>query len=425
MTKILVSLVVVFFIGGVIATVFAADNAVSRGTVEVKESINENAVTDVVVDSSGAPHLADKKTGKEISVKADGVVAGTTPRFLNGKEVTCVPINEVAGVVNGLASSTKASIVFHDAEGLETKIMPLSDFEDKGDFLSFDGGKITVLLNSDSCNVASDKPNGSPMKEQGEKKTPNGIRGLGINSVVANVAAKLRQAYVSALTAADEGRHLQSDRTSVQVIDSQAGSSGNARPPDSPGGGRKDYIISFANAGRNGDPPAAKCDALARAHGGEVGLVYRNALNGCSMSLPEAALNGLRNNPAVALVEEDGVATISAAASWGLDRINQYDIPLDGIATKVNAQGVKVYILDTGLKSTHNDFAGMIDSTSSCHHTEYTDPLNDGHGHGYADAFLDLTFACRLDRSALIRLYICLSSHPRYTEPTSAPRPVA
>ena len=47
MTKILVSLVVVFFIGGVISTVFAADNAVDRGTVEVKESINENAVTDV------------------------------------------------------------------------------------------------------------------------------------------------------------------------------------------------------------------------------------------------------------------------------------------------------------------------------------------------------------------------------------------
>ena len=201
---------------------------------------------------SGAPHLADKKTGKEITVKADGVVAGTTPRFLNGKEVTCVPINEVAGVVNGLASSAKASIVFHDAEGLETKIMPLSDFEDKGDFLSFDGGKIMVLLNSDSCNVASDKPNGSPMKEQGkikdpeEKKTPNGIRGLGMNSI-ANVAAKLRQAYVSARTAADddEGRHLQSD-TSAQVIDSQAGSSGNAVPPDSPGGGRKGYIISFA-----------------------------------------------------------------------------------------------------------------------------------------------------------------------------------
>lgn len=422
MTKILVSLVVVFFIGGVISTVFAADNAVDRGTVEVKESINQNAVTDVVVDSSGAPHLADKKTGKEITVKADGVVAGTTPRFLNGNEVTCVPINEVAGVVNGLASSAKASIVFHDAEGLETKIMPLSDFEDKGDFLSFDGGKIMVLLNSDSCNVASDKPNGSPMKEQGEKKTPNGIRGLGMNSI-ANVAAKLRQAYVSALTAADddEGRHLQSD-TSAQVIDSQAGSSGNAVPPDSPGGGRKGYIISFANAGRDGEPPAAKCDALARAHGGEVGRVYRNALNGCSMSLPEAALNGLRNNPAVALVEEDGVATVSAAASWGLDRINQYDIPLDGIATKVNAQGVKVYILDTGLKSTHNDFAGMIDSTSSCHHTEYTDSLNDGNGHGYAD----VTFSCRLDLvCSYPPIHLLLFPSSYYTAPTLAPRPVA
>ena len=48
--------------------------------VAVKEKIDESVQTDVAVDALGDPHLTEKATGKDITVKADGVVAGTTPR---------------------------------------------------------------------------------------------------------------------------------------------------------------------------------------------------------------------------------------------------------------------------------------------------------------------------------------------------------
>ena len=185
----------------------------------MKETIDESTTTDISVDPLGAPHLTDKKTGKEVTVKADGVVASTTPRFLNGQEITCVPLNEVAGAVNGLASSTKASIVFRDAKGLESKITPLTEFEDNDYFLSFDGGKVKVILNSDDCNVASDKP-------ADEDADGDGIRRLGLSmNSKANIFARLRQSYVSFRTDLHEGRTL-SDHSNANarvVTDSLVG----------------------------------------------------------------------------------------------------------------------------------------------------------------------------------------------------------
>ena len=68
------------FEGLFVAVFFASDNAVAKGNVEVKEKIDESVQTGVAVDALGDPHLTDKGTGKDITVQAGGVVAGTTPR---------------------------------------------------------------------------------------------------------------------------------------------------------------------------------------------------------------------------------------------------------------------------------------------------------------------------------------------------------
>ena len=45
--------------------------------------------------------------------------------------------------------------------------------------------------------------------------------------------------------------------------------------------------------------------------------------------------------------------------SWGLDRIDQRDLPLDDSYTyDFDGTGVTAYILDTGIRPTHNDFGG-------------------------------------------------------------------
>lgn len=185
-------------------------------------------------------------------------------------------------------------------------------------------------------------------------------------------------------------RTVSGDRnlTSLFGAPANAGSNGNGnsnRGPD--GNGNKDYIITFSS--KDGTGPGAKCQALAQAHGGAVGRVFTKVLNGCSATLPRAAANALKSNPNIASIEEDGFATASTVPSWGLDRINQVDLPLDGVTEKVNASGVRVYILDTGVYGAHSDFTGVLDPTSTCHFSPYAfdgydneNALVDGHGHG-------------------------------------------
>jgi len=64
--------------------------------------------------------------------------------------------------------------------------------------------------------------------------------------------------------------------------------------------------------------------------------------------------------------------------------VNQCSLPLDSTATKVNANGVRVYVIDTGIYGGHDDFSGMITPDSDCHKDTSggSAPLTDGNGHG-------------------------------------------
>ena len=81
--------------------------------------------------------------------------------------------------------------------------------------------------------------------------------------------------------------------------------------------------------------------------------------------LPAGALDALRRNPNVAYVEPDqavelfGGGTEPAPPSWGLDRVDQRALPLSASYTwSTSGAGVSVYIIDTGIRTTHQDFGG-------------------------------------------------------------------
>ena len=106
----------------------------------------------------------------------------------------------------------------------------------------------------------------------------------------------------------------------------------------------------------------SRSGALARSYGGSVQRTFGAALNGFEANLSEAAAKRLAANPDVAYVEQNQTVTLQATqsnATWGIDRIDQRNRPLSTTYTyNQTASNVTAYIIDTGIKYTHNDFGG-------------------------------------------------------------------
>jgi hypothetical protein len=125
---------------------------------------------------------------------------------------------------------------------------------------------------------------------------------------------------------------------------------------------------------------AAEARAIASQYGTAPRRLYSHALKGFLIRLPEAAAIALSRHPRVRWVEEDGIVQVAQAASWGLDRIDQRLLPLDFSYDpgRLDGRGVRVYILDTGIRYTHVEFGGRAVFGTDV----FGGDGSDCHGHG-------------------------------------------
>lgn len=106
-----------------------------------------------------------------------------------------------------------------------------------------------------------------------------------------------------------------------------------------------------------------------RRRGTRVIRVFRRVFPGFAALLTPSDIRRLRSNPAVVRVQRDASRVVvqgvtrrtTATGLWGLDRIDQRALPLDGwIATASDGRGVNAYVLDSGIRTAQSQFAGRV-----------------------------------------------------------------
>jgi subtilisin family serine protease len=126
----------------------------------------------------------------------------------------------------------------------------------------------------------------------------------------------------------------------------------------------KDNAASLASERSNLSRVSSVARSMATQHRARLVHSYQNVLRGFVVKADDRSLARLLADPRVAYVEEDGLVSIKATqtnATWGLDRVDQRNLPLNQTYTyDTTASGVHAYIIDTGMLGTHSQFSNRV-----------------------------------------------------------------
>jgi subtilisin family serine protease len=147
-----------------------------------------------------------------------------------------------------------------------------------------------------------------------------------------------------------------------------------ALPAGAAAGGTERYIVVLKDSVSR---PASVAAKHGKRYVAKVKHIYRNTIKGYSAKVSPAELAALRSDPDVAWVARDGKVSIERGGakgkkpkpgggstsysfpSWGIDRIDQRQLPLSSSYTSnASGTGVTAYVIDTGVRISHSEFGG-------------------------------------------------------------------
>jgi subtilisin family serine protease len=128
----------------------------------------------------------------------------------------------------------------------------------------------------------------------------------------------------------------------------------------------------------------ANSRALASRFGATVEREY-TSFGGFNVKLTEKQAKRLAADPSVEFVEADQVVHVEATQtnppSWGLDRIDQRNLPLNqSYSYTSTGAGVTAYVIDTGVRISHSTFGGR--ASNGRDFVDNDNVAQDGNGHG-------------------------------------------
>lgn len=136
------------------------------------------------------------------------------------------------------------------------------------------------------------------------------------------------------------------------------------------------YIVVL----ESGADTAAVASTVRNYNGARMRNTYERGVKGFSVEMNDADAQSLAKDARVKFVEEDSVVSAAATTPWGLDRIDQRLLPLNGTYVSSGAgAGVTAYVVDTGILAEHLDFGGRVAAGFSAFGDGVTTDCN-GHG---------------------------------------------
>jgi subtilisin family serine protease len=144
------------------------------------------------------------------------------------------------------------------------------------------------------------------------------------------------------------------------------------------------YIVLFKDAKVSKDQVSATATRLSARFAGRVGHTYDSTVRGFSATMSADAAKRLAAEPEVERVEQVTrfrKSDTQTDPTWGLDRIDEYSLPLNRSYTYPGtASTVHAYVIDTGIRASHPEFQGRV--TAGPDYVDDDNDADDCNGHG-------------------------------------------